>query len=142
MSEWRQTLGRAGVCGTQGYYVEATAWTGLSQALSPVEMSQYMCFPKGRKASAFAGKLASELWFGRLLVVVGLVTELYLTFVTPWTVAHQAPLSMGFSRQECWSGLPCPSPGVYSRPRDATHISCIAGVFFTTEPPGKSLQDY
>ena len=40
----------------------------------------------------------------------GLVTELYLTFVTPWTVAHQAPLSMGFSRQECWSGLPFPSP--------------------------------
>ena len=32
-------------------------------------------------------------------------------FVTPWTVACQAPLSMGFSRQECWSGLPCPSPG-------------------------------
>ena len=32
-------------------------------------------------------------------------------FVTPWTVARQAPLSMGFSRQEYWSGLPCPSPG-------------------------------
>ena len=32
-------------------------------------------------------------------------------FVTPWTVAYQAPLSMGFSRQECWSGLPFPSPG-------------------------------
>ena len=32
-------------------------------------------------------------------------------FVTPWTVAHQAPLSMGFSREEYWSGLPCPSPG-------------------------------
>ena len=31
-------------------------------------------------------------------------------FATPWTVAHQAPLSMGFSRQEHWSGLPCPSP--------------------------------
>ena len=31
-------------------------------------------------------------------------------FVTPWTVAHQAPLSMGFSRQEHWSGLPFPSP--------------------------------
>ena len=31
--------------------------------------------------------------------------------VTPWTVAHQAPLSMGFSRQEYWSGLPCPPPG-------------------------------
>ena len=33
------------------------------------------------------------------------------SFVTPWTGAHQAPLSMGFSRQEYWSGLPCPSPG-------------------------------
>ena len=32
-------------------------------------------------------------------------------FATPWTVAYQAPLSMGFSRQECWSGLPFPSPG-------------------------------
>ena len=32
-------------------------------------------------------------------------------FVTPWTVARQAPLSMGFSRQEYWSGLPCPPPG-------------------------------
>ena len=31
-------------------------------------------------------------------------------FATPWTVAHQAPLSMGFSRQEYWSGLPCPPP--------------------------------
>ena len=31
--------------------------------------------------------------------------------VIPWTVAHQAPLSMGFSRQEYWSGLPCPPPG-------------------------------
>ena len=31
-------------------------------------------------------------------------------FVTPWTVVHQAPLSMGFSRQEYWSELPCPSP--------------------------------
>ena len=32
-------------------------------------------------------------------------------FVTPWIVAQQAPLSMGFSRQEYWSGLPCPPPG-------------------------------
>ena len=32
-------------------------------------------------------------------------------FVTPWTVAYQAPPSLGFSRQECWSGLPFPSPG-------------------------------
>ena len=41
----------------------------------------------------------------------GLVTKLCPTLVTPWTVARQAPLSMGFSRQEYWSGLPFPSPG-------------------------------
>ena len=41
----------------------------------------------------------------------GLVTKSCLTLVTPWTVACQAPLSVGFSRQECWSGLPFPSPG-------------------------------
>ena len=50
-------------------------------------------------------------------------------FVTPWTVAHQAPLSMEFSRQEYWSGLPLPFPG--DRPRDQTQISCIAGRVFT-----------
>ena len=40
-----------------------------------------------------------------------LITQLCLMFATPWTVALQAPLSMGFSRQEYWSGLPFPSPG-------------------------------
>ena len=51
-------------------------------------------------------------------------------FVTPWTVAHQAPLSMGFSRQEYWNGLPFPSPVGSSLPRDWTQVSCIAGRFF------------
>ena len=41
----------------------------------------------------------------------GLVTRSCPTLETPWTVAHQAPLSIGFTRQECWSGLPFPSPG-------------------------------
>ena len=40
----------------------------------------------------------------------GLVTKLYPTLAIPWTVACQAPLSMGFSRQGFWSGLPFPSP--------------------------------
>ena len=38
-------------------------------------------------------------------------------FTTPWTVARQAPLSMGFSRQDYWSGLPCPPQGCLSNPR-------------------------
>ena len=41
----------------------------------------------------------------------GLTAKLCTTFATPWTVAHQSPLSMGFSRQEYWNGLPFPSPG-------------------------------
>ena len=45
------------------------------------------------------------------LCVCVLVAQLHLTLYHPWTVAHQAPLSMGFSRQEYWSGLPFPSPG-------------------------------
>ena len=48
-------------------------------------------------------------------------------FVTPWTVARQAPLSMGFSRQEYWSGLPCPPPGDLPSPgmEAVTHVSCV-----------------
>ena len=45
-----------------------------------------------------------------VMVVGGLVAKLCPTLATPWTVAHQAPLPMGFSRQEYWSGLPCPPP--------------------------------
>ena len=48
--------------------------------------------------------------------MVVLVTKLYPTLSTPWTIAHQAPLSMGFSRQEYWSGLPFPSPGDLANP--------------------------
>ena len=47
-------------------------------------------------------------------------------FVTLWTVGHQAPLSMGFPRQEHWNGLPFPSPGESSRHRDWTWVSLIA----------------
>ena len=47
-------------------------------------------------------------------------------FETPWTVAHQAPLSVGFPRQGYWSGLPLPSPGESSHPRDRTHVFCVS----------------
>ena len=61
-------------------------------------------------------------------------------FMTPWTVARQAPLSMGLPRQEYWSGLPFPSPG--NLPDQGLNpyllqVSCIAGGFFTPEPSGK-----
>ena len=52
-------------------------------------------FPGGASGKEVKVKLLSHVWL----------------FVTPWSVAHQAPSSMGFSRQEYWSGLPLPSPG-------------------------------
>ena len=45
-----------------------------------------------------------------------LVAQSCLTLVIPWTIAHQAPLSMEFSKQEYWSGLPLPPPGDLSDP--------------------------
>ena len=59
-----------------------------------------------------------------------------------WTVDHQVPLPMGFSRQEYWSMLPRPPPGDVPNPGDWTHISCIScilGRFFIAEPLGKIM---
>ena len=53
--------------------------------------------------------------------------------VTPWTVAHQAPLRMGFPGQEYWSGLPFPSPGDLPNPGIEPKSPALAGSFFTTE---------
>ena len=53
------------------------------------------------------------------------------------TVAHQAPLSMGFPRQAYWSELPLPSPGDLPDPEIKCTSPVLAGGFFTTEPPGK-----
>ena len=56
--------------------------------------------------------------------------------VTPWTVAHQAPLSMGFPRQEHWSGLLFPSPGGLPNPGIQPVFLALAGGFFISEPSG------
>ena len=60
-----------------------------------------------------------------------------LLFMTPWTVACQAPLPMGFSRQEYWSELPFPPPGDLASPGIEPVSPAPAGGFFTTEPPGE-----
>ena len=63
-------------------------------------------------------------------------------FVAPWSVAHQAPLSMGFSRQECWHGLPCPPPPFPDRGIDPASLMspALAGRFFTTSAPWEASQ--
>ena len=57
----------------------------------------------------------------------------------PWTVAHKAPLSRDFSRQEYWSGLPCPPPGDLPQPgiKPAALSPALAGGFFTTSAAWK-----
>ena len=76
-------------------------------------------------ASSHAQKSAKVLNLGYLLLL--LAAQFCLTFCNPWTIAHQTPRSMGFSRQEYWTGLPFPSPGDLP---DAAQISHTAGRFF------------
>ena len=60
-------------------------------------------------------------------------------FVTPWTIAYQAPPSMGFSRQECWSGLPFPSPGDLPDPEIEPGSPTLQADALPSEPPGTIL---
>ena len=69
----------------------------------------------------------------------GLVTKSCLTLATPWTVACQAPLSMGFSRQEYWSGLPFPSPGDLPDPGIEPRSPALQADALPSEPPGKPM---
>ena len=58
-------------------------------------------------------------------------------FVTPWTVTHQTPQSMEFSRQEYWSGLPLPSPGDLPNPGTEPGSPALQADALPSEPPGK-----
>ena len=61
------------------------------------------------------------------------------SFVTPWTVARQAPLScLEFSRQEYWSGLPFPSPGDLPDPGIEPRFPAVQADSLPSEPPGKA----
>ena len=65
-----------------------------------------------------------------------------LIIVNLWTVAHQAPPSMGFSRQEYWSGLPLPSPGGLPDPGIEPRSPTLQADALTSEPPGKPILSY
>ena len=93
----------------------------------------YTCFAKkGTKSNEILGLPSkSEEYYFSIVTYWYLLSHVWL-FATLWTAACQGPLSMGFSRQEYWSGLPVFSPGESSRPRNQTRISCIAGGFLTS----------
>ena len=114
----------------------------------PWSMAKNLKFKKKRKNHLVPGRSWEAKITPRVLqsftfilhaCVVNCLCVVWL-FETPWTIAHQAPLSMGFTRQEYWSGLPFPSSGDLPN----AGIKCkppmspaLAGRFFTTEQPGK-----
>ena len=85
-------------------------------------------------------KLRGRNYHGLVVCILSRFSSVQL-FATLWTVARQAPLSMGFSRQQYWSGLPFPSPGnlltKWSKPASLTSYS-LAGRFFTTRATWKA----
>ena len=92
----------------------------------------------------FVSKVMSLLFnmLSRLVIAFTLKVKVKLfshvqLFVTPWTVAYWAPLSMGFSRQECWSGLPFPSPGDLPDPGIKPRSPALQADALPSEPPGK-----
>ena len=81
-------------------------------------------------------KFNSGLIYMHMLVCILSHFRCVRLFVTPLTVARQAPVSMGFSRQEYWSGLPFSPPGIFPTQGSSLHLALADG-FFTTEPPKK-----
>ena len=104
---------------------------GLSSHYFP---STYVSF----SSCGFVFKDISQIGSGAHSSPACSVDQLCLILATPWTVAHQAPLSMGFFRQEYWSGLPFSSLG--ELPNPGIEPTCLVSPaltarFFTTQPP-------
>ena len=102
----------------------------LSSSECKVLFPSYTSFPASTKGSHPGEVLIDAL----MLLSCSVVSD---SLWPQKTVAHQTPLSMGFSRQEYWSGLPFPSPGILPNPEIKPKTPVSAGRFFTIEPPGK-----
>ena len=102
----------------------------MNQAISYWYLSVIVIGKMGTWVISLEGFKEMYAYFGG-----GLVTKSCSTLVTPWTVALQAPLSMGFPRQEYWSGLPFHSPGDLADPRIKPLSPDLQADSLPTEPP-------
>ena len=106
--------------------VNTVEWNGRIVSMVGFSLKELPdCFPKRLWPLHSSG---FPLCYAQLLSLVQV-------FVISWIEACQAPLSLEFSRQEYWSGLPFSLPGV--EPVSVSFISCLVGRFFTTKPPRK-----
>ena len=120
-------------------------WLSQSRQHCTAVLLQLHCTPQADRTWSITGWKTVGRWYHNQMTNKPLVLKLYgcvraqllhaSLFVIPWTVAHQAPLSMGLSRQEYWSGLPCPPPGDLSDTgiEPVSFMSpALAGGFFIT----------
>ena len=113
-------------------------WVGEQKNTHMAEENQECVFQMGAglgKAWVFRIDRACDL--GKKMRVKVKLLSCVRLFETPWTVAHQAPLSMGFSRQEYWSGVPFPSPGDLPNPGIKPGSPALRADVLSSEPPGK-----
>ena len=113
-------------------------WSGLP---TPVDLPNPGIKPVSLMSPALASAffITSTTWklLQGLKVKVKLLSHVWL-FGTPWTVAYQASLSMGFSRQVYWSGLPFPSPGHVPVPGIKPRSPALQAYILSSEPAGSS----
>ena len=114
----------------------------LFQAQSPWSLLQEPSWAPTRPGSSPLCSKTSHIWLAPSPDHVRVRTQPQsgVQLWTPWTVAHQAPLSMGFSRQEHWGGMPFPPPGDLPDPRAepaSPSSPASASRLFTIESPGK-----
>ena len=106
----------------------------LKISVSPTRTNHFQFpheFPNVLKKEA-----SCQYYLTQVLLLFGLYA-MSNSFMIPWTVACQAPLSMGFSRQEYWSRLPFPTPEDFHKQGNKPKSPELAGGFFTAETPGK-----
>ena len=120
-----------------------TLQTPLSMGFSRQEYWSRLPFPPpGNRLNPGIEPASPALAGGFFTTVLPIWCVCYLLnhvwlFMTPWTIAHHAPLSMGFSRQEYWSGLPVPSPGDLPGPGIEPRSSTLQADSLPSESPGK-----
>ena len=122
-------------------FLVATIW-GLHLVSSGfmATVNHHTIYRTGPRASTmnYLVQNASRAMLEKLMKLLGHVW----LFVTPWTVAYQAPWTMGFTRQEYWSGLPWPSPGDLPDPGIEPGSSALQPDTLPSEPPGKPWETY